>query len=450
MSRVIQFAAAGQAAIRTKISVLEDSELAAIVDMIRAADVAFVNLETPLFEPSAYPVKQYLHHSSYSTSPQFVAMELAWMGFHLISLANNHMSDFSPESIYTNQRLLAQAGLTYAGAGKTLTDARMPGYFDHPKGRTALIAVDSSWENGEFVQVPMASDPRGRIPGRPGVNGLRWYTTYVVDADTATRLKALARQLGREGHDGVEVALYRPLLGPDEFDLFGQHFRIGDPVGVETRCHPADLKEICAWVASAKAQSDFVLVSHHTHHAEGNDWERPADFTREFAHAAIDAGADAYIGHGYTCRGVEIHNGKPIIYELGMLAHQREAITEPPSDAFESWGLGAKATPLDLARAKAQAAYSEVPHDRAEAHRRWRRAVHYFVSSFTFEDCRLRDVRLRPIVLRGGTDLPGYRRGLPRFAAGAEAEAAFERLRLASAPFGTNFRIETGSAVVEL
>jgi len=50
----------------------------------------------------------------------------------------------------------------------------------------------------------------------------------------------------------------------------------------------------------------------------GNDRTKTEEYQRQFARTALDAGADLVFGHGtHTVQGVEIYNGKPILYAIG-------------------------------------------------------------------------------------------------------------------------------------
>lgn len=66
---------------------------------------------------------------------------------------------------------------------------------------------------------------------------------------------------------------------------------------------------------TARALADFVIVSMH--------WgvermHRPRPWQRKLARIIIDRGADAIIGHHpHVLQGVELYNGKPIMYSLG-------------------------------------------------------------------------------------------------------------------------------------
>lgn len=76
-----------------------------------------------------------------------------------------------------------------------------------------------------------------------------------------------------------------------------------------------DLASVAGAVSQAKQEVDFVLVYFHW----GEEYTSlPTDRQRELGHAVIDAGADAVIGsHPHWIQGVELYQGKPIIYSLG-------------------------------------------------------------------------------------------------------------------------------------
>lgn len=70
----------------------------------------------------------------------------------------------------------------------------------------------------------------------------------------------------------------------------------------------------------ADASIDAIVVSHHG----GCEFtDRPLPRTRELSHAAIDAGADAVVGHHpHVLQGIEWYRGRPIFYSLGNLVMQ--------------------------------------------------------------------------------------------------------------------------------
>ena len=78
---------------------------------------------------------------------------------------------------------------------------------------------------------------------------------------------------------------------------------------------PGYEKLVAADVASARRQADYVIVSFHWG-KEGSGSVQ--SYQRNAAHRAIDAGADAVIGHHpHVLQGVERYNGGIIFYSLG-------------------------------------------------------------------------------------------------------------------------------------
>jgi poly-gamma-glutamate synthesis protein (capsule biosynthesis protein) len=100
---------------------------------------------------------------------------------------------------------------------------------------------------------------------------------------------------------------------------------------------PGDLDRLRADVTRASGLADVVVVSHHNRDgatpvqfapaAETPRGGTRADRTkseayqRQFAHVALDTGADLVFGHGtHTIQGVELYKGKPILYAIGHSA----------------------------------------------------------------------------------------------------------------------------------
>jgi poly-gamma-glutamate capsule biosynthesis protein CapA/YwtB (metallophosphatase superfamily) len=447
----VTIAAVGTTMFQRRLKTVPDQSFHALLDVVRTADAAFFNLEAPIREAWSYPVKQYVH-TSYVTAEPWVAQELRWAGFNLASLANNHMSDWSPESISTNQRLLDAAGIAHSGAGATLSEARAPAYLDTARGRVGLISVDSSYEYGQFPDVQMASDPHGSVPGRPGTNGLRWNTYYELDSTSFEALRRVHESLGLN-RQGLETAHIRPEPTDDFFQFGGVNVVRGDSPRMRTACRGSDVDEILRWVRSTRAQVDYLLVSHHNHAAVGEEWELPADFAVEFAHAAVDAGADAYIGHGYTPKGIEIYRDRPIFYDLGDWATQDAAARRHPGDAYERWGLDPKATPGDFADAR-ERAWSEVRESSENGE--FRALVNAYKAAlnqsalvrFAFVDGELEGIELYPSV--PSTNVARHRRGLPLLSTGKAAIGVLRRCACASRPFGTEIEKRDGIGHVRL
>jgi poly-gamma-glutamate synthesis protein (capsule biosynthesis protein) len=93
---------------------------------------------------------------------------------------------------------------------------------------------------------------------------------------------------------------------------------------------PADLDRVRADIRKLRPLVDIVVVSHHNRDGAtpvqfggkatraGRDRARTEDYQVQFAHAALDTGADFVFGHGtHTIQGAEIYKGKPILYAIG-------------------------------------------------------------------------------------------------------------------------------------
>ncbi|WP_419165211.1 CapA family protein [Candidatus Palauibacter sp.] len=78
---------------------------------------------------------------------------------------------------------------------------------------------------------------------------------------------------------------------------------------------PMDPFPIREDIARVRDQADLVLVSFHWGIENSQD-VHPG--MRAFAHEVLDAGADAILGHHpHVPRGIEVRDGKPIVYSMG-------------------------------------------------------------------------------------------------------------------------------------
>jgi len=79
---------------------------------------------------------------------------------------------------------------------------------------------------------------------------------------------------------------------------------------------PEVLRRVEQEIAGARtAGAETVVFSNHW---GPNMVQRPSALFREFAHAVIERGADLYYGHSaHLFQGVELHQGKPILYDTG-------------------------------------------------------------------------------------------------------------------------------------
>ncbi len=85
---------------------------------------------------------------------------------------------------------------------------------------------------------------------------------------------------------------------------------------LEVSLQEAAQTRIAENIAQARAQgADLVVFSNHW---GANFVERPSHEFRSFARRVIELGADIYHGHSsHICQGIEIYQGKPILYDTG-------------------------------------------------------------------------------------------------------------------------------------
>ncbi len=135
----------------------------------------------------------------------------------------------------------------------------------------------------------------------------------------------------------------------------------------------------------------------------------PSDFARAFARAAIDAGADIFVGHGsHTPLGIEFYKGKPIFYSVGNLIMQNETLPFFPAVAYERFGLGNDATPADFLDARTgNGKKGHVAH--AEFWQNFAATCHY-------RGGKLAEIRIHPV--DQGFGRPRGQRGRPVLATG--------------------------------
>jgi poly-gamma-glutamate synthesis protein (capsule biosynthesis protein) len=95
----------------------------------------------------------------------------------------------------------------------------------------------------------------------------------------------------------------------------------------------ADLTQLRQQIAAAKTACDVLLVSYHW----GNmDQRRPTSRQVEVAHASIDAGADAVLGHHpHVLQGLEVYRGRPILYSLGNFVFDQSSRSRREGGLFE-------------------------------------------------------------------------------------------------------------------
>ena len=412
----------GDSIVTRKLSVYQEPEFLEMIELIRNADVAFTNVEILFHDYESYPMAA--GGGTYMRAQPEIATELAWAGFDLGSLANNHSGDYGPPAMLLTERHVREAGITGAGIGKSLAEAREAKFLETTKARIAFISVAST-----FPAHAMASATRDDIPPRPGLNPLRHQTTYRVGRE---RLEALRATM-------EDLSMNPPEEG-DSLRFLRSQFVAGDPADVITEPHAGDLAAIAAVVRNAARQADYTIVTIHAHEGDKSRFV-PAQFLVTFARAMIDEGADVFVGHGpHVLRAVEIYRGKPILYSLGDFLFQNETLQRLPHENYARYELGEDKGLADFNDARYEndtVGFPATPEI-------WESVV----ATPVFEGDTLVELRLHPISL--GFGKARTVRGRPMFADEALGRKIIDDLKRLSEPFGTEIDYVDGVGVVRL
>ena len=422
-----------------------DAGFAAVIRIVREADAAFGNFENSAIDIRSTRGSPHAWSGDWTLiGPPEVARDLKTLGFDLLARANNHTLDWGVEGMRETDRALDEAGLVHAGTGEHRGAARAPRYLETERGRIGLVSMASTFP--EFAE---ALPPHGQAPGRPGLNALKTRRDTTVTPETMRSLLAVrdALQTGlKDCAAGPGEPAYTRAAGgtpslPDLLELFGERFRTGDRPAYHYVVDPIDREENLGSIRQGKQHSDLLLATIHAHE-EGLGCDQWADFLPELAHAAIDAGADAFLGHGVHKLGpIEIYKGKPIFYSLGNFFWSD--MQEPlPANLFEqnrdllagALGDPARATDADLT---------------ALMNALWFQDQVVFqtvVAVSRYDGGRASEIRLYPVDLGYGMKLT--QSGVPRVASPAAARAILERLQRLSRPYGTSIVIEKNVGVI--
>lgn len=257
-----------------------------VKDLISSADFAFANLENPAsYLGKPYPGKP--GNVTFRADPAAL-FGLAWAGFDVISLANNHINDYGPRALAETLDYLDLLGVARAGAGRDAEEARRPAIVERGGVRVAVLAYAE----------PIWSVVEAR-------------SSAAYRAATRSERRAAASSGG--AFDPVPAGL--PPLA--DGSLPGSGARPDAAASSRAGLAVARVEDMRADVERALSihKPDYLFVSVHW----GEEHERyPRAFQRRFGRAAIDAGATAVIGHHpHVLQSIERYGDGLIVYSLG-------------------------------------------------------------------------------------------------------------------------------------
>jgi hypothetical protein len=204
-----------------------------------------------------------------------------------------------------------------------------------------------------------------------------------------------------------------------------------------------DLNEILRSIKNGKEYADFMIVTIHCHENTEAiqkytfDSDVP-DFLVEFAHKAIDNGADVFIGHGvHTLRGVEIYKGKPIFYGVASFINQ-------PADSLLPQNPGGS-----LTHAEASNLPTGSPgHEGGRVQEADNREA--LLTTSRYEGGRLVEVKLYPADTGRDSSRAVSSQGIPMTPSPEVAQHILQKVQQVSARFGTTIAIEGNVGVIHV
>ncbi len=119
--------------------------------VLKAADLAVTNLECPLIDTDVSRAKT----GPALKAPTSTIEVLKHGGFHLVTMANNHIMDQQAQGLNSTIKLCDENNISYVGVGKNLTDARKP-FINEINGKKICIL---NFAENEF------SNTHGDYPG---------------------------------------------------------------------------------------------------------------------------------------------------------------------------------------------------------------------------------------------------------------------------------------------
>ena len=236
----------------------------------KSTDVVFSNMECCLYLP---PAGHAVENEGFFADPRAGGEALKAGGVQAVGIANN--VNYGEAAITRSIARLDEIGVPHTGAGA----------------------------NRDAAYAPVILERGGVRFGFMQRTAVYWPTNHEATKHTA----GVAVM---KGHTAYQLPLHKTRVEIPPCN------RPGLPPVILTWCDAAHLKQFKDDVAALRAQCDVLVASCH--------WglkKEVLDYMSEWAHAAIDAGADIVMGHGpHFSLPVEVYKGKPVFYGLGSFS----------------------------------------------------------------------------------------------------------------------------------
>jgi poly-gamma-glutamate capsule biosynthesis protein CapA/YwtB (metallophosphatase superfamily) len=233
-------------------------------DTLKRADLVYANLEG-LLVPSAgatidIPDKPEWTHPGPDGAKALKAANVAVVG-----VANNVAS--GRDNILKSLAVLDAHGIKHVGAGRNLDEAHRPVIVERKGVKIGFLQYTGRWYQDKDM-IATATEP--------GVAKITSFDGTSIEPGDIARVRDDIRKL-------------RPQV---DILVVSQHNRDG---------------ATAVQFGTRKATSTV-----------GRDRTKTEEYQKQFARVALDNGADLAFGHGtHRLQGVEVYNGKPILYAIG-------------------------------------------------------------------------------------------------------------------------------------
>jgi poly-gamma-glutamate capsule biosynthesis protein CapA/YwtB (metallophosphatase superfamily) len=247
-----------------------DSTFAHVGKYLRAADIAFGNLETVVADLD--------HLDGRGHGPrtdEWMIGAYVNAGFKVMNLANNPSMYRGVKGLLRTMEVLDKAGIAYGGGGKNLQEARRPTVVERKGIKVGFVC-----------------------------------RTSVCTIDAAATAQRAGLAVVR-----VATAYEAPPPLPKEVP--------GAPPIIHTIPNAADVDVLRQDIAEARENADVVVVSWHWGISpySGGKGEL-VGYQQEMAHFVVDAGADLVVGHHpHLVQPIEVYKGHVIFYSLANFIH---------------------------------------------------------------------------------------------------------------------------------
>lgn len=238
-------------------------------EVLRSCDLLVGHVEVP---HSTRGVETHFDVPAPASSPAHLAA-LQRAGFHVATLAGNHIADAGPEGVEDTLAELKRLGIDTCGAGMNLTEARRPAIAERQGLRLGVLSYNCVGPRESWA-----------AEKRAGCAYVHVLTHYELD-----------------------------------------HASPGGPPSVYTFADPRSLDAMTADIEALRKSVEVVVVA--LHKGMGHTPATVGMYERQVAKAAIDAGADVVIGHhAHILQGVEVYKNRPIFHGLGNFAIATKAL----------------------------------------------------------------------------------------------------------------------------